>query len=155
MCVRFRRRESAVCVNMCVLCACSDSPLPPVIQHLSGDGCFLHKYFPCHRMWINNAGKMPLLKSCQVTQSLELVQTIKMLLTFSDQRMTFLLGILNGRCLVFLSKHWQLCGDRPSGNQRGNGSQLDVGTMEQTMYIYIFFLLLWRICYVSEFTPAS
>ena len=37
------------CVRECVyVCA------PPVIQHRSGDGCFLHKYFPCHRMLMNN-----------------------------------------------------------------------------------------------------
>ena len=50
-----------VCVGVCVgVCVCARMRVcmyvcaPPVIQHRSGDGCFLHKYFPCHRMLMNN-----------------------------------------------------------------------------------------------------
>lgn len=82
--------QACVCVilphmgkeGMCVHVSRSASPLPPVIQHRSGDGCFLHEHFPFPRMLMNNANanltpdllvESRQVKSRQVTQDLVLV----------------------------------------------------------------------------------
>lgn len=75
-------------------------------------------------------------KSCAAARPRELVLSIKMLLTFSDQRMTFLLGMLNGCSLIILSKAGSYAQAGHQENQRANNSHLDAATLGRTMNIY-------------------